>query len=532
MKKTKSKILFLVLILFLFSITPVYARGNTDNASDSGADKNSAFDALGSSMNNAFYFVVDKIIDLQGYFIWYAKGVGRVVFLIALLSAALNYALTGAGLKENLIKIFKATVFFMIVINWYPTIISYITKMTFEMANNSVGESISEYFQNSTREVQQQIKNTESVSAGFHSQGEEVFHVRTTYETFISQIQLDSDNLFSNISVSRKHPRMGEYTTVAPANLLKVIFFIAEDLISYADNKTRWTGFPEFSAVLKGLICAGFVVATGCFALLEYLVCFLEFMLATSVGVILFPLSIWEGSKFMSEKFIGAIVGFFIKMLFCNIAIFLLLYGFISLFYTFAAGSNGFTGKADQILFIIFVCLLFFYICKSAPALASSLLTGTPNLSGTGAISAAAGAVGGAVAATNFASKAVKAGGSLVGGGIKTGINVGGSIAAADAASNTVAQGGGGRTQQFGAFMTSLGSDAGASVKAGAYGFTQRLLGNKNSNIGSSPSSAGDNPYNSKINFSDSLNRGKKFGEFFDDRKQQGSDHGKNYKDA
>ncbi|MDR1839691.1 MAG: hypothetical protein LBQ93_08950 [Treponema sp.] len=48
----------------------------------------------GQDVNNAFYFVVDKVIDLQGYFIWYAKGVGRVVFLIAICTAALNYALT------------------------------------------------------------------------------------------------------------------------------------------------------------------------------------------------------------------------------------------------------------------------------------------------------------------------------------------------------------------------------------------------------------------------------------------------------
>ncbi|GAB6391799.1 MAG: hypothetical protein MdMp014T_1172 [Treponematales bacterium] len=47
----------------------------------------------------------------------------------------------------------------------------------------------------------------------------------------------------------------------------------------------------------------------------------------------------------------------------------------------------------------LFTCLLFFYLCKSAPGLAQSLLTGTPSLSAAGAVGAVAGAAG-AVAGT------------------------------------------------------------------------------------------------------------------------------------
>ena len=57
--------------------------------------------------------------------------------LISILAAALNYALTGQGLKENIIKITKALIFFFIVIFAYPQIISFITHWTFNMAHAS-----------------------------------------------------------------------------------------------------------------------------------------------------------------------------------------------------------------------------------------------------------------------------------------------------------------------------------------------------------------------------------------------------------
>jgi len=58
-----------------------------------------------NTVNSSFYFVADKLIDLQEFFINQAWAIGRVVLLIAVLSAGFNYALTGQGLKENVIKI-------------------------------------------------------------------------------------------------------------------------------------------------------------------------------------------------------------------------------------------------------------------------------------------------------------------------------------------------------------------------------------------------------------------------------------------
>jgi len=463
------------------------------------------------NLNAAFFFVTDKIISLQNFFIAQAMSIGRAVLLIAVLSAALNYALTGTGLKENIIKILKATVFFLIVIVAYPRIIGFVSSWTFAMARDSVYPSVRAYYDRNRDEMASLVES---------SREREViqYGVRAIWKT----VPGDPAGYFDSLIVEVDNAQM-RYSAVPPASVLKIILLVAGSCLEYADAGEG--AIPQFSRILKGLICAFFIILTGVFAVLEYVLCFLEFMLVSSVGVILFPLSIWEGSKFMSEKFIGAIVGFFVKLLFCNIAIFLLLYGFISLTYTISS-QGGFTGEIGQIVFILFVCLLFLYICKSAPGLAQSLLTGTPTLSAAGAISAATGAVAAAGAVMGVANTAGSAAGAAAGGIAKTGVGAAGSLIEANAAATTVKNAGGGGFRQAQAFMGSIGGDVGDSFRAGALGLTRSLLGGQR----------GTNPHRWREDFlnkeSEDPNRkgeSQTLGEHYNKRRQEGARRGREY---
>jgi hypothetical protein len=480
-----------------------------------------------NSVNNAYFFVADKILDLQRFFIYQAKGIGRIVFLIALLSAGLNYAITGTGLKENLIKIFKATVFFMIVISFYPRIIGWITSYTFSLAEDSVYPSIREYFYQTAEKTLDYVD--------YDSKG------RTYVNKTITQVVSTSDkNLIfydkGNLSTKRENKVMN-YQTVTPATVLQVLFLVASECFNYAEYSE---GFSLsnlgtlIANVFKGLLCGFIIIFTGVFALLEYLICFLEFMLVASVGVILFPMSIWEGSKFLTEGFIKAILGFFLKLLFCNIAIFLLVYGFVSLLKIIS--QTGFIGTIDQLVFIVFICALFFYICKSAPGIAQSLLSGSPSLSASGAFSAAKGAVSAAGAVMGFAGKVGGKAAGAATGGIIGGV---GSIKEANAARHSamsdVADAGGSVKQQKSAgrfaFADSLASDAGDAIKAGALGLTRSLL--SGGQKGSGGSAGGINPHSWLQDFKNTpgADGHQSLGEHMDKRRVEGRRRGQSSAD-
>jgi len=408
---------------------------------------------LGKSINGSFFLVLNKIISLQAFFMDEASNLGWIVLTISLFTAGLNYALTQQGLKENLIKIMKATLFFLIVIAAYPRVIGWITGYAYQLAYNSVGGSVKKYFDGVTDD--RSIVVSESFSKmpeiNFQPLSRQIFQSTPERGKIFSDMTVQDSVAVNNTNLS--------YTAIAPAAAIQVILLLAQEAFDFAEDAkiSKSLGpftfeFPDFARVIKGLICGFFLIMTGVFALLEYLMCLLEFMLVASVGVLLFPLSIWDGSKFLSEKFIGAIVGFFMKLLFCNLAIFLLLYGFISMFATL--DEQGFTGKPDQFCFIVFTCLLFFYICKSAPGIAQSLLTGTPSLSATGAISAATGAVAAATAV-----------GGAVGGAVQKPIAATASAGAkAGGAASEVIKQGGKAGDAAKAFAGSMAKSAGAGL--------------------------------------------------------------------
>jgi len=460
-----------------------------------------------ASIDNSFFFVIDKIFDLQNYFLGVARQIGYVVLLIAILTSGLNYALTGTGLKENIIKIMKATVLFFIVIFCYPKIIGWISSQSFKMAEDSVYPSIKSYLDRTELKIEE-TRTRETIIYGSKA--------RWVYDKVISDT---GKKLFPSLSVTRNNPTMS-YSAVLPSSAIKVVFFLAGECIRFADDKTD-SILPEFSRILKGLICAFFLIFTGIFAIIEYCVCFLEFMLVSSVGVILFPLSLWEGSKFMAEKYIGAIIGFFIKLLFCTLSIFLMLYGFTSLYYIIYNG--GFQGQADQITFIAFTALLFFFICKSAPMLAQSLLTGTPSLSAAGAIGAVAGAVGAAASVGGFAlGAAKKVGGAAVGGAAKGGFALAGDLSEANAASGAVKSAGGSRFEQAGAWVNAMGRNASDRLSAGALNLTRSLLGG----------GRGSNPHGWREDFLNKTNangENQTLGEYLDARRTEGAARGTGY---
>jgi len=336
------------------------------------------------AVNNAFYNITDKIIGLQSFFINFSNKVAYVVLLIAICMAAINYAMTGTGLKENIIKISKAFVFFTLVISIYPKIIGFITEVTFSLAKDSTAPGISSSIKLSQKEMEQ-------IAMEKDLDGE-----KWTYGTMALR---KYDNFFTGLINNRTYTegngKSYSYSTVAPTAAMKAVLLVAGECMRLAEEHKGLNILTHLDtaipAIIKGYVCAFFLIVVGCFCLLEYLIAFIEFMLVSSVGVIMFPLSLWEGTKFATEGYIKSMLGFFVKLLFCTICIFLMLWVFTSLAAEYT--KEGFFGNIEQMATITFTSLLTLFVCKSAPALAQGLLSGSPSLTGAGAIGMVASAV-------------------------------------------------------------------------------------------------------------------------------------------
>ena len=349
-------------------------------------------------LNSSFIFITDKIIELQAYFLMVARWIALVAITVTVCMTAFNYAMLGTGLKENVIKVTKAVLFFTIVMYAYPSIVGWITNFTFETARNSTLPSMQAYLQTMQTGIQEesmrQLMDNESPTYG----GMALQQAGGTAASFFGQ------GIIQHRTFTTTGGRTFNYSTVAPKAALAAVLLVAGECLNFATHTTaRGIGrlqvnVPNIGNAIIGIFCAFLVIFVGIMAVFEYLIAFIEFMFIASVGVILFPLSLYEGTKGYSDSFIKAMIGHFIKLLFCTIVIFFVLYGFLALSTTFVASS--FMGTADQVMMVVATSLLFLFIAKAAPALASSLITGSPSLTGGSAIRtvtsavAAAGAVG------------------------------------------------------------------------------------------------------------------------------------------
>jgi hypothetical protein len=184
----------------------------------------------------------------------------------------------------------------------------------------------------------------------------------------------------------------------------------------------------------------------------------------------------------------------------------------------------------EEFIAVIFTCLFFFYICKSAPGLAQGLLSGTPSLSATGAISAATGAVAAAGATLGLA----KSAGSTVAGGIaKTEFAARGALAQASSASDAVRDMGGDKTEQRNAFLGSIAGSAGQGLKSAGHDLTRSLLADSGGRGGSG--GGGINPHSERqyfTNYRDQDGNAMALGDYYKERKQIGADAGREYYNA
>lgn len=145
---------------------------------------------------------------------------------------------------------------------------------------------------------------------------------------------------------------------------------------------------PEF---LINIVISLLIIITGVIAFINYFLCVFEFILVSGVSILLIPFMLWEPTKFLPEKTISAFVGFSIKALFCTLSLFLAAPLFLMLSrITSQSNSTDITMVIEVIIFAMIIYLL----CTKAPELATSLLTGSPQLSGSGMMAAGAGLAG------------------------------------------------------------------------------------------------------------------------------------------
>jgi type IV secretory pathway TrbL component len=452
-----------------------------------------------------FFDLLDKLTGLQGYFLQQAWFIGRIVMLMCFGLAAIKYAIKGEGLKEPMVKLVIAFISFYILMTAYPSIVSGLNKIIFEWSYNSTYKG----------GVADMINNTQG-----------------NYDFWQKKVNKDSDAYSDIIRVVEEELGSGNvgkkyvldiYDTesgfIRPNAIIRLLMLVTEMILHHATKFDLSRSVLDFILLLLTAVA---VIVCGILASLQYFICALEFTFITSVGVIMLPFMLWDGSKFLTEKLIGAIVGFTMKMLFITIAMLLTFNGYLALM------MRPFAGALDQMIYTVFVSLFYMMICQSGPQLAVSLLTGTPQMS----------LMEGAAAAGAFAAAGIagsKAAGATAGAAAQGGVRALGAASQAAGAAGAAKELGGGKADMAGAALSSLGSSAAQGAKSMAHGMGRSLYAGNQGGGGGGGSGGQGGPGTNRFSQTTSLNEktpdghSKTLKEYAGERYQQGQDKGLAY---
>lgn len=235
-------------------------------------------------------------------------------------------------------------------------------------------------------------------------------YIVTNYSTWIN-IVID---LFSEVGLAAGGGGIGTNLMKHPSLIIDKGFELTHSYLTWAreTNTGIWAFFSNFDALFWVYLGAVAIIAAFIFLAFQIFITYIEFYVFALLAVFFIAFAVWNKSAWISEKVIGGVVSYGVKLMFMAT----ILSALSPIINTFTVDVNG-TPKFDELVASASACWLVGLMAWQAPSTAAGLMTGSPTLTaGTMAGNAMAAAAGG-VAATMAGGAAVKGVGSMLSGG-------------------------------------------------------------------------------------------------------------------
>lgn len=405
-------------------------------------------------INRGVYTLLERIGDFQGYFMSAARWFAAVCFLMALGMAVVKIFLQVCDARQELLKLLFTVVTYFIMIYFFPIAMRHLLSFGMNLGYGAV-------FSGGLYEA--------DVSSSSGS-------LETSQTDFYNWLNENTGGIFSTSTTESKN---GVKTALQ--------FNIVDPNTGYIDlNKTftyilafvkiGWKCFPKltlFNATFTaiGVCCLytfALIVVIICYfvVLFNYIMCLIDYFALMGYGLLMIPLSLWEGTKSYTQAILGAIGKILIKLIVISSLMFLSIMSVVDLFTQVYIHSVIIAGvslavEIDDLLnmavTLLFQAPLLAVITMQTEKIANFLSSGNPQLSfGDFALGAAQSAAmaGGAVHAT----KSIANAGAVV---------ASGGASAIVGAAGARALGGGAKSMAKSA-MSSAGSTVGGQLKSAA----------------------------------------------------------------
>lgn len=239
--------------------------------------------------------------------------------------------------------------------------------------------------------------------------------------SLLADIVFDS---FATLGITATGGTLTSGDLMRPGFIAGVGFGAAQPLLSEIGNMLGPISFFHNFIMIAVMFVAWAIIMAAFFVLaVQLFITILEFKLTTLAGFVLVPFALWNKTTFLAERVLGNVITSGIKLMVLAIII-----GIGSTL--FASITSSFSGPGDvtlaQVMGTVLAAIVFLWMGVFAPAIASGLITGAPQLGagsavgtmaavGAGTYLAGSGGVAATRAAARGVSSAMKAGASVTG---------------------------------------------------------------------------------------------------------------------
>jgi len=316
---------------------------------------------------------------------------------------AIMWALNGGEVQKELNKRLLTIFIITAMMIWYPSVMTGVMKFAQNVGLVPVKSALQD------AQAAMQAKADALLRDYYEkvARGDKDAKVPSNYKTLAANAKANIafTGTFTFKGANGK-PMQAEF--IRPDGIMKYTMIIATPLYAASFKGNLLTNAAQVLlcviALLAMIICAAIVV-------LQYIMAMVEYQILVGVGILLVPFALFDKTRFITEKFVGAIFGHLMKIILIIVIIGVFSGAFVSL------AKMDFTGSLDQIVKYVFTMLLYAILASSVPAIATGILSGSPSLTGDTVLNTARTVMQGIQTAGVIAGAAKY----LTGGGVQTG---------------------------------------------------------------------------------------------------------------
>jgi type IV secretion system protein TrbL len=319
-------------------------------------------------IDGPFFDLLGRFGDLYSSYTATAYSIGRILLMVDLGLMAIMWALNGGEVQKELNKRLLTIFVITAMMIWYPSIMTGVMKFAQNVGLAPVKAALSD------AQATMQAKADALLQAYYEkvAKGDKDAKVPSNYRTLAANakanIAFTGTFMFKG---ANGRPIQAEF--IRPDGIMKYTMIIATPLYAASFKGNLLTNAAQVLlcviALLAMMICAAIVV-------LQYIMAMVEYQVLVGIGILLVPFALFDKTRFITEKFIGAIFGHLIKIILIIVIIGVFSGSFVSL------AKMEFTGSLDQIVKYVFTMLLYAILASSVPAIATGILSGSPSLTG------------------------------------------------------------------------------------------------------------------------------------------------------